>query len=526
MRTRTPGIMGIMFLLGATLLVAGAPAVAEGEPGPEVEVAEPAVEQQAPTGGSTDGGQTDGKTDGETDSATDGAADSATDGGQTDGGQTDGKTDGETDSATDGAADGATDGGQADGLADGTADGGSDEEPEDQQLAICHFDDGDPFDSWQVVIIPGQEVDAFLAQYPDDFKLAHADCPVSEDVTICVPQGLNWKARSVHPQDANWMLANENATLPGPDGGCLVRVCVLQEGEFFDVWNEVYGSLAEAEAWTAQHPQSFWPSHDKACPTNPEVTICHLLGLDYKAAVVDAAEAEWFLSLDSDDRLPSEHGCLVRLCHAEGQPYVEWQTQYLEAPAAEQLASDNELDFLGEEGVACPVSEPVEVCMPTAGGYELTVVDPLTANEMLGQQGALEPDDGACPVIEDETPTPTPEPEETPTPTPEPEETPTPEPEESPTPEPEESPTPEPEESPTPEQEPTPTPEPDDDTDASAPTPTTPTPESDGEVLGRSQRRELAETGTESSQLAMYGIALLVGGAMLVGVSRLRRLTN
>lgn len=72
---------------------------------------------------------------------------------------------------------------------------------------------------------------------------------------------------------------------------------------------------------------------------------------------------------------------------------------------------------------------------------------------------------------------------------------------------------------PEPKGEPTPKPKDDDDTDASAPAPNNP----DAEVLGKTETRELALTGTESSELALYGFSMLFAGLMLVGARRLRR---
>jgi hypothetical protein len=160
----------------------------------------------------------------------------------------------------------------------------------------------------------------------------------------------------------------------------------------------------------------------------------------------------------------------------------------VKGPAAGYWLATNESTFLPKFSEPCPGNENVNICDFDGLDYKLTSVDTEAADWLLSLDSGdvLPGTDGKCPG---------------------PEVTPAPEPEVTPTPEPEETPTPEPKD------------DDEDDTDASAPEPKNP----DAEVLGKTETREFALTGTESSELALYGFSTLFAGLMLVGAGRWRR---
>ncbi len=250
------------------------------------------------------------------------------------------------------------------------------------------------------------------------------------------------------------------------------------------------------------------------------IGVCKLEGLDWVLYEFDASGAEYWLN--NGGVLAGADGCFVRVCEVKtGQAFTYWSSHFASpSDAAWTIGSADA--YIAAAGVACPGNDPVTICVQTADGYAVETMAPDAAEWLLytGQGSLLV--DGACKVPEEE---PTPTPEEEPTPTPE--EEPTPEPEDEPTP------TPEPEEEPEDEQ-PTPTPEPEEEPEdedepekkdeTSIPPAPQPTPNGtqDAEVLGKQEVRELAFTGAESSDLALYGVLALATGTGLVLISRRR----
>ena len=234
------------------------------------------------------------------------------------------------------------------------------------------------------------------------------------------------------------------------------------------------------------------------------VLVCKLDGIDWVLYEMDVLTADYWLA--NGGQLAGADGCLVRVCQEKvGDYFTYWTTRYVSSGDAGWFIDQGA--YLADPGVACPGNEPVTICFHAEDGDYIQTLAPDAADWLLftGQASLLV--DGACPVPE---PEPTPDPEPTPEPSPEPE--PTPEPEDEPTP------TPEPEEEPEEETVP-PTPEEEDEDDEETAT------KPDAEVKGSQEVRELAFTGAESSDLALYGGLILAAGIGLVAVSRRRMST-
>ncbi|MGI9625024.1 MAG: hypothetical protein ACR2PK_19510 [Acidimicrobiales bacterium] len=334
-------------------------------------------------------------------------------------------------------------------------------------VRVCRVSVGTTFPAWYTDYATPSDVAWILQQNESAFVPKQgAQCPANEPVTICRLKGLDYNKVQVDPLDANWMIANNDAMLPG-ESGCLVRVCRLKAGEFFTFWHSVHATPEDAQWILSQSPSSYLAKPGQPCPGNEPVTICQLLGIDYKAQQFDPETAEWLLKTDSTYVLPSPSGCLMRICVADGDPYEVWSTEYVEPAAVSAVSTEESLSYKPTWGEACPDDGTILICDDNG---EVVEVDPQAANEMVKGDGAVEPTEGDCPA-----PEPTPQPE------------------------------------PTPKEEPTPP----------------PAKQEEGEVLGESQtRQQLAQTGAESTHLAFAGFVLIFGGLGLVGTSRLRRQTS
>lgn len=228
------------------------------------------------------------------------------------------------------------------------------------------------------------------------------------------------------------------------------------------------------------------------------VQVCKLTGLDWTLYEMDLDTAEYWLANGAQPA--GDGGCLVRLCQEKtGDYFTYWSTRYLSKADAAWLLEQQKA-YVADKGVACPANEPVSICIHADDGDYVKAVKADAADWMLftGQASLLV--DGKCKLPEPEpTPEPTPEPEDKTEPTPEP--------------------TPETEDK----TEPTPEPEEEPEEEASAPTPEVKDdPKVDAEVKGAQEVRELAFTGTESSDLALYGGLILATGLGLVTISRRR----
>jgi hypothetical protein len=97
-------------------------------------------------------------------------------------------------------------------------------------------------------------------------------CPANEPVTICRFKGLDYSEVEVDPHDANWLMANGDAVLPG-ESGCLVRVCRLKTAENFTFWFSVQATPEDAAWIISQSPSSYIAKRGVPCPDLPAVPL-------------------------------------------------------------------------------------------------------------------------------------------------------------------------------------------------------------------------------------------------------------
>ena len=112
-----------------------------------------------------------------------------------------------------------------------------------------------------------------------------------ETVLVCKSNGLDWTLWEMSPEDAAYWL--DNGAQPG-DNGCLVRVCQLKAGDYFEFWTTAYLPPADAD-WVVSNYNAYKADPGVPCKGNKDVSICVNVDGTYQVLNMDPQSADWLL---------------------------------------------------------------------------------------------------------------------------------------------------------------------------------------------------------------------------------------